>query len=89
MKFLSLLAILATTFLVASPSFVQSSNLTATVTPNPLHVKVDAPSNVTVGEVFEIQVTVSNFGTEIVRSTSVTVNPPQDIKVNGKKKGLG
>lgn len=89
MKFLSLLAILATTFLVASPSFAQSSNLTATVTPNPLHVEVNVPSNVGVGEFFEIQVVVSNFGTTIIRNTSVTINPTQDLKVNGKKKGLG
>ena len=89
MKFLSLLAILATTFLVASPSFAQSSNLTATVTPNPLHVEVTTPGNAAIGEVFEIQVVVSNFGTTKIRNTSVTINPPQNLKVNGKKKGLG
>ena len=89
MKLLSLLAILAITFLVARPTFAQNANLTATVTPTPLHIEVIAPSNVAVGEVFEIQVLVSNFGTIKIISTLVTINSPQDIKVNGKKKGLG
>ncbi|MCH8821105.1 hypothetical protein IID23_01120 [Patescibacteria group bacterium] len=90
MKFLSLPTALLIVILTLVPSvFAQSATLTATVTPNPLHVEVVAPSNVIVGEGFEIQVLVSNFGTTKVRSTSITINSPKNLKINGKKKGLG
>ena len=90
MKYLSLPIILLAVFLLtAVPSFAQSASLTATVRPNPLKVKITAPSNVGVGKWFDISAEVTNFGTEIVTKTTVTLNSPRELRVRNKKKRLG
>ena len=90
MKYLSLPIILLAVFLLtAVPSFAQSASLTATVRPNPLKVEITAPSNVGVGEWFDISAKITNFGTEIVTKTTVTLNSPRELRVRNKKKRLG
>ena len=90
MKYLSLPVILLAVFLVtAVPSFAQSAVLTATVRPNPLKVEITAPSNVSVGKWFDINAEITNFGTEIVTKTTVTLNSPRELRVRNKKKRIG
>ena len=87
MKYLSLPIILLAVFLVtAVPSFAQSAVLTATVRPNPLKVEITTPtSSVSVGKWFDINAEITNFGTEIVTKTTVTLNSPRELRVRNKK----
>ena len=90
MKYLSLPIILLAVFLLtAVPSFAQSAVLTATVHPNPLKVEITAPDNVIVGEWFDVSAEVTNFGTEIVTKTTVTLNSPRELRLRNKKKRVG
>ena len=90
MKYLSLPVILLAVFLItAVPSFAQSSTLTATVRPNPLKVKLTAPSNVTIGEWFDISAEVTNLGSETITKTTTTLNSPRELSVRNKKRRIG
>ena len=90
MKYLSLpISLLAVFLVTAVPSFAQSAVLTATVRPNPLKVEITAPSNVSVGKWFDINAEITNFGTEIVTKTTVTLNSPRELRVRNKKKRIG
>ena len=91
MRYLSLPIILLTVFLLtAVPSFAQSSTLTATVRPNPLKVKITAPSNAPVGEWFDISAEVTNLGSEVItKTTTTTLNSPRELSVRNKKKRVG
>ena len=90
MKYLSLPIILLTVALItAGPSFAQSSTLTATVRPNPLKVKITAPSNVGVGEWFDISAEVTNRGSEVITKTTTTLNSPRELRVRNKKRRIG
>jgi len=73
---------------VASPVFAQSAVLTATVAVNPLKVKASAPP-VLVGQWFDLEAEVTNFGTRTVNKTSLLISTPSDLKVRGKKKMVG
>lgn len=70
-------------------AFAQTATLTATVRPNPLIVEIIAPSNVTVGQWFDINVQVTNLGAETIRQTVANLNTPTEIAVRGKNKKLG
>jgi len=66
-------------------SFAQEGTVSATVRPNPLEVKISAPTVVNVGQRFDINVDVSNLGTETVNDVVVVINKPQGLSVKGKK----
>ena len=91
MRYRSLPIIVLTVFLLtAVPSFAQSSTLTATVRPNPLKVKITAPSNAPVGEWFDISAEVTNLGSEVItKTTTTTLNSPRELSVRNKKKRVG
>lgn len=90
MKFLSLPVLFLTTFsLVVSPAIAQSATLTATVKPNPLEVKIPSPGSIPVGKWFEIEVLISNKGTEALTKTSAKMYTPSELAVKGKRKRIG
>lgn len=69
----------------ANYSFAQEGIVSATVRPNPLEVKISAPAVVNVGQWFDINVDVTNFGTETINDVVVVINNPQGLSVKGKK----
>lgn len=89
-KPLLLLGIVMSLLLAASPAFAQSVTVIATVKPNPLNVQVSAPATVPVGQWFDVTLTVTNQGLEIIDQTTATLNTPAEITVRGNKnKRLG
>ncbi len=72
-----------------STAYAQSSTLTATVRVNPLEVEVIAPTSVLVGQWFDIEVEVSNLGTETLTNASALISPPSELVVRGKRKQIG
>lgn len=92
MKFLKpALGVLALILLVAlwQPVSAQSATLTATVKINPLDIQVFAPTNVVVGEWFDIKADITNRGSQIVNKTFAKANVPSGLSVRGKKKKIG
>lgn len=87
-KIFFLLAGLTCFLLAGGSAFAQTATLTATVRPNPLKVQVSAPSSVFVGEWFDITLTVTNLGTEVVKKSTATLHTPAEIVVRGKSKKL-
>lgn len=81
-------------FLILSAGFrqsvlAQSAILTATIRPNPLEVKITAPSTVAVGQWFDVSADFSNLGSEVITKTIATLNTPSDLKVKGQRKKIG
>lgn len=72
-----------------SPVFSQTASLVATVSINPLKVKVTAPSSVKVGQWFTITVEASNRGPKTIQKTVAALTTPTEITVRGKIKKLG
>ena len=69
--------------------YAQSSIVTATIRPNPLHVDISVPATVTVGQWFDVTVDVPNLGQETLTRTVVTLNTPSEIKVKNQRKKIG
>ena len=92
MKFLYLpmVAFIAVSLAVV-PAFAQTSNVTATVRPNPLEVEVSAPSPGGVGKWFSIEVTITNKGIAPITKTFAKIHTSSDLKLKtrGKKKRIG
>ena len=76
--------------MVGAPALAQSGSVTATVRPNPLEVKVSAPSSVGVNEWFDIKVTITNKGAAVTK-TFAKIHTSSDLKLKtrGKKKRIG
>ena len=76
--------------MVGAPALAQSGSVTATVRPNPLEVKVSAPSSVGVNEWFDIKVTITNQGAAVTK-TFAKIHTSSDLKLKtrGKKKRIG
>lgn len=91
MKKLFILPVVLVYLLVAAGfAFAQTASLTATVRINPLEVEIIAPSEVPVGEWFEIKAEVSNLGTERISRAFVTLNTSPEFNIRGsEKKNLG
>lgn len=88
-KFLVLPVALTCLLLAVNSVWAQTASLTATVRPNPLIVEIIAPSNVSVGQWFEIKADVSNLGTETISRTVATIYTPSEISVKGPKEKIG
>ncbi len=90
MKYLYLPIITLIAFsLAVTPAFAQTSNITATVRPNPLEVKVVTPSSVGVGKWFSIEVTITNKGVEPITKAFAKIHTSSALKTRGKKKRIG
>ncbi len=71
------------------PVLAQSAILTATVRPNPLEVKITAPSDVAVGQWFNISADVTNLGDQSITGVKAIIQAPTGVTVNGQKKEVG
>lgn len=92
MKFFVLPALIFAAFILAvTPAIAQTSNVTATVRPNPLEVEVSAPSPGGVGKWFSIEVTITNKGAGPVTKTFAKIHTSSELKLKtrGKKKRIG
>ncbi len=92
MKFFILPTLIFAAFiLTVAPAIAQTSNVTATVRPNPLEVEVSAPSPGGVGKWFSIEVTITNKGAGPVTKTFAKIHTSSDLKLKtrGKKKRIG
>ena len=86
-----ILTALALLFVSSTTAFSQSSQVTATVKPNPLKVEVFVPGSVTVGEWFEIDAAVTNKGDERIRRVRATISPVVGLTIirGSSKKSAG
>ena len=91
MKFFILPTLIFAAFiLTVAPAIAQTSNVTATVRPNPLEVEVSAPPG-GLGKWFSIEVTITNKGAVAVTKTFAKIHTSSDLKLKtrGKKKRIG
>ena len=92
MKYLYLPTLIFAVFILAvAPTFAQTSNITATVRPNPLEVEVTASSPGGVGNWFDIEVTITNKGAATITKAFATIHSSSELKLKtrGKKKRIG
>lgn len=92
MKFFILPTLILAAFILAvAPAIAQTSNVTATVRPNPMEVEVSAPSLGGIGKWFSIEVTITNKGAQSITKTFAKIHTSSDLKLKtrGKKKRIG
>lgn len=68
-----------------SRAFADGGSVTATVRINPLVVTVSVPSSVTVGEHFNVKVTIENHGESKIKRVVATIDLPDGLSL-GKSK---
>lgn len=66
-----------------SQTFSQTATLVATVRINPLKVKVEAPSSVSVGQRFKVKAIVSNLGETKIKQAKAEIFLPQGLALKG------